>query len=335
MRARRSRRCSPNRGRSTGRPRWRASTALSVPDANSAVWLSDGIADNERRARSLPISPSGAACAYLAAEPGQAPLLLGAGDVQANDLGVVVRSLPAPAPRLLSGACAAARTVACSLAKRRRSSPAPKLSECGWRCRASSETGRLASKSKATNRRARCCWSTSAGAAARSASPPRRIPAGSRCSARTTTSSARWVRSPRSAAAAPPISSKRQLAVLIFSDTGPDLPAEEAAVLKWIEAGGLLLRFAGPHLAEQSDQLLPVRLRRGGRTIGGALSWEQPARLAPFTPDSPFAGLAVPGGRDRFASGAGRAGSGPRERRPGRAWPTARRSSPPTGADKA
>src|SRR5215475_11165689 len=39
---------------------------------------------------------------------------------------------------------------------------------------------------------------------------------------------------------------------------------------------------------------LPVRLRRGGRTIGGALSWEQPARLAPFTPDSPFAGLVVP-----------------------------------------
>ena len=30
---------------------------------------------------------------------------------------------------------------------------------------------------------------------------------------------------------------------------------------KWIEDGGLLLRFAGPHLAEQGDQLLPVRLR--------------------------------------------------------------------------
>src|SRR5438445_7189820 len=87
---------------------------------------------------------------------------------------------------------------------------------------------------------------------------------------------------------------KRQLAILIFSDTGPDSPTEEAAVLKWIEAGGVLLRFAGPHLAEQGDQLLPVRLRRGGRTIGGALSWEQPARLAPFTPDSPFAGLVVP-----------------------------------------
>ncbi|MBV8934639.1 MAG: DUF4159 domain-containing protein, partial [Alphaproteobacteria bacterium] len=88
---------------------------------------------------------------------------------------------------------------------------------------------------------------------------------------------------------------KRELAVLVFADTGPESPAEEAAVGKWIEAGGLLLRFAGPHLAEQGDHLLPVRLRHGGgRTIGGALSWEQPAKLAPFGPDSPFSGLAVP-----------------------------------------
>src|SRR5207237_6279730 len=88
---------------------------------------------------------------------------------------------------------------------------------------------------------------------------------------------------------------RRELAVLVCADTGPDSPAEETAVGKWIEAGGLLLRFAGPHLAEQGDQLLPVRLRHGGgRTIGGALSWEQPAKLAPFAPESPFAGLAVP-----------------------------------------
>ena len=56
----------------------------------------------------------------------------------------------------------------------------------------------------------------------------------------------------------------------------------------------MLLRFAGPHLAEHGDKLLPVRLRRGGRTMGGALSWDRPARLAPFAPESPFAGLAIP-----------------------------------------
>ena len=88
---------------------------------------------------------------------------------------------------------------------------------------------------------------------------------------------------------------KRDLAVLVYSDAGPDSAVEEETVRKWIEAGGVLLRFAGPHLAEQEDHLLPVRLRRGGRTIGGALSWEQPAKLAPFAADSPFAGLAIPG----------------------------------------
>src|SRR5262249_23032594 len=89
---------------------------------------------------------------------------------------------------------------------------------------------------------------------------------------------------------------KRELAVLVFADTGPDSPAEEAEIGKWIEAGGLLLRFAGPRLAEQGDHLLPVRLRHGGgRTIGGALSWEQPAKLAPFSTDRPFAGATVPG----------------------------------------
>jgi hypothetical protein len=55
-----------------------------------------------------------------------------------------------------------------------------------------------------------------------------------------------------------------------------------------------VLRFAGPRLAEKDDKLLPVRLRRGGRTLGGAMSWEQPAKLAAFAPDSPFAGLSIP-----------------------------------------
>ena len=87
---------------------------------------------------------------------------------------------------------------------------------------------------------------------------------------------------------------KRELAVLVYADAGPDSPAEEETVGRWVEAGGVLLRFAGPHLAEQGDHLLPVRLREGGRTIGGAMSWEQPAKLAPFAAGSPFAGLPIP-----------------------------------------
>ena len=40
---------------------------------------------------------------------------------------------------------------------------------------------------------------------------------------------------------------------------------------------------------------MPVRLREGGRTIGGAMSWDDPKTLAPFPEGSPFHGLAVPG----------------------------------------
>jgi hypothetical protein len=86
----------------------------------------------------------------------------------------------------------------------------------------------------------------------------------------------------------------REIAMLVLADTAPGTQADHAALVKWMEAGGVLLRFAGPDLAESSDDLLPVTLRRGGRTIGGALSWEKPARLAPFSSDSPFAGLAIP-----------------------------------------
>ena len=88
--------------------------------------------------------------------------------------------------------------------------------------------------------------------------------------------------------------------VLILADVA-SLPAEETArVLAWIEAGGTLLRFAGPRLASASreigaqDPLLPVRLRAGGRQLGGAMTWATPKRLRPFADDSPFAGLTPP-----------------------------------------
>src|SRR4029077_10446838 len=69
---------------------------------------------------------------------------------------------------------------------------------------------------------------------------------------------------------------------------------DRGTIAKWIESGGLVLRFAGTRLAESGDDLLRVTLRRGGRVLGGALSWEKPAHLAPFTAESPFAGLAIP-----------------------------------------
>jgi hypothetical protein len=95
---------------------------------------------------------------------------------------------------------------------------------------------------------------------------------------------------------------------VILADVGRIPPAEAEALRTWIEAGGTLLRFAGPRLAAMGggavgvgaggmgagDGLLPVELREGGRTIGGAMSWESPRRLAPFPEGSPFAGLTVP-----------------------------------------
>lgn len=84
------------------------------------------------------------------------------------------------------------------------------------------------------------------------------------------------------------------VAVLILADVGMVTGPDHARLQQFVEKGGLLLRFAGSRLAAASDDLVPVRLRRGGRVLGGALSWETPKRLAPFEQSSPFFGLKVP-----------------------------------------
>jgi hypothetical protein len=87
---------------------------------------------------------------------------------------------------------------------------------------------------------------------------------------------------------------QRELSVLVLPDsTTPDAD-ERAAILRWVEAGGTLLRFAGPSMAENPDELVPVRLRRGGRILGGSMLWTEPAKLAPFDATGPFAGLPIP-----------------------------------------
>ncbi len=84
------------------------------------------------------------------------------------------------------------------------------------------------------------------------------------------------------------------LAVLVVTDKAPMPPAARDEIARWIERGGTMLRFAGPRLADAGDELVPVRLRKGAREMGGAMSWSQPAPLAPFDAQSPFAGLEVP-----------------------------------------
>jgi len=87
--------------------------------------------------------------------------------------------------------------------------------------------------------------------------------------------------------------------VIVLADVPALTQDEQDAVLGWLDGGGLLLRFAGPLLAASDvsrlseDPLMPVRLREGGRTVGGAMSWGEPKTLAPFVEGSPFFGLTV------------------------------------------
>jgi len=87
---------------------------------------------------------------------------------------------------------------------------------------------------------------------------------------------------------------KRDLAVLILSDVGSLTGQEAGTIEDWVKKGGVLVRFAGPRLAQNADSLVPVRLRLGDRALGGALSWSEPMRLQPFDGKSPFAGLRIP-----------------------------------------
>ncbi|MCK7615772.1 DUF4159 domain-containing protein [Roseibium sediminicola] len=84
------------------------------------------------------------------------------------------------------------------------------------------------------------------------------------------------------------------ISVLVLADVGrlPDTTVE--TLRDWVESGGTLVRFAGPRTAGGSDDLIPVRLRAGDRSLGGSLSWKQPQHLADFPDGSPFAGLKVP-----------------------------------------
>ncbi len=266
---------------------------LSLPGANAAIWLSDGVDDGGgAKALAAHLDDRGS-LETLTAGPDGAPVLLAPGDREAKDLTVVLRSLPTAGPRL-------------------------------YEIRASGADGRFLARQSAT------IEPGAASAEVRLVMPNELRNQAARVEVEDGQSAGavllvdeRWRRRPVGIAAPPnpggqPLLSetfyleralapfteirrghaadllKRQLAVLVFADSNPDSPADAEAIEKWVEAGGMLLRFAGPRLAEKDDSLLPVRLRRGGRTIGGAMSWEQPAKLAPFARNSPFSGLSIP-----------------------------------------
>ncbi len=93
---------------------------------------------------------------------------------------------------------------------------------------------------------------------------------------------------------------------LFLADIGNMTEQERNALTEWVENGGLLVRFAGPRLAHgadlaaggalsaKEDPLLPVRLRAGGRAVGGAMAWGAPQKIRDFGRESPFFGLTAP-----------------------------------------
>jgi hypothetical protein len=87
---------------------------------------------------------------------------------------------------------------------------------------------------------------------------------------------------------------EQRLPMIILADVGTLAGDAHDRLSRWIEDGGVLVRFAGPRLAAADDELVPVKLRRGGRILGGSLSWDQPQHLAGFSHEGPFNGMVVP-----------------------------------------
>ncbi len=87
---------------------------------------------------------------------------------------------------------------------------------------------------------------------------------------------------------------KQRVSTIVLADIGKLLAGTQEELEGWLGQGGILIRFAGPRLEQGGDELLPVALRRGGRSLGGSLSWSTPQPLAAFEDKSPFKGLTIP-----------------------------------------
>lgn len=89
---------------------------------------------------------------------------------------------------------------------------------------------------------------------------------------------------------------KKKLSAMIWPDSAAITAADRVALLEWVKAGGLLVRFAGSNLAEKTDDaLLPIALRHGQRAMQGAMTWEKPLKLTASMPDqSPLLGIDIP-----------------------------------------
>ena len=65
----------------------------------------------------------------------------------------------------------------------------------------------------------------------------------------------------------------RNTAVLLIPDGAVPSATDRDEIAKWIERGGVAVRFAGPNLAAGGgDNLVPTPLRLGDRALGGVMS---------------------------------------------------------------
>jgi len=82
--------------------------------------------------------------------------------------------------------------------------------------------------------------------------------------------------------------------VMLLPDIGALPPLQLNRLEDWVRKGGLLLRFAGPHMTQGDSFLTPVPIMKGGRALDGSLTWEKPQTLIPFSETSPYYGLDIP-----------------------------------------
>ncbi|WP_375637407.1 MULTISPECIES: DUF4159 domain-containing protein [unclassified Bartonella] len=89
---------------------------------------------------------------------------------------------------------------------------------------------------------------------------------------------------------------KQNPSVLIMGDIVNIPPKAEKKLSDFVNKGGTLIRFAGEKLsgAEHYDNLLPIPLRPGQRSLGSIMSWTKPQKLAPFAKNSFFFDLPFP-----------------------------------------
>lgn len=88
---------------------------------------------------------------------------------------------------------------------------------------------------------------------------------------------------------------QKKLSVLIWPDSVPLTAVERVSLLDWVKNGGFLIRFAGPNLAANTEDVLsPVQLRSGQRSLEGSMTWEKPLKLGEIPESSPLYGLSLP-----------------------------------------